>query len=146
VLAAFRGTRIMGGVAFYNVPEDKPEAIYIEFFGVIPESHVGKNMIKQLQQYVKASSEFRFIALNSLDPTHKKQRGDQAIRTASFWTMRGFAELRSDMFLTRLTAALEPQRLSGKGKNYTATEFYRRFGVPEPTKGTMPMVWLPMGT
>jgi len=148
VLAAYNKNSASpsGGVAFYEVPQDKPEALYVEFFGVTPESHVGKSMIEQMQQYVKASTHFRFIALNSLDPTHKKQKGEQAIRTVAFWTMRGFQELRSDMFLTRLTAELEPQRLYGGGRQKTLTvpEFYKRFAVPEPEKGTMPMVWLPM--
>jgi hypothetical protein len=147
VLAAFRPNSAapLGGVAFYNVPDDKPEALYVEFFGVVPESHVGKSLVEQMQQYVKASSEYHLIALNSLDPTHKKQRGEQALKTASFWTMRGFTELRSELFLMRLTGALEPQRLTGnRPKCYTQTEFYKRFSVPEPTKGTVAMVWLPM--
>ena len=95
---------------------------------------------------MKASTHFRFIALNSLDPTHKKQKGEQAIRTVAFWTMRGFQELRSNTFLTRLTAELEPQRLygGGKAKCLTLSDFYKCFAVPEPEKGTMPMVWLPM--
>jgi hypothetical protein len=146
VLAAFRDNSMepVGGAAFCNVPEGEPEALYVEFFGVVPESHVGKSMIEQLQQYVKMSPQFRLIALNSLNPTHKKQRGDQAIRTASFWSLRGFTEL-TEMFLCRLTAALEPQRLAGnRGRPWSLNEFYKRFAVPQAEAGTIPMVWLPM--
>ena len=106
-------------------------------------------MIEQMQQYVKASSQLRLIALHSLDPTHKNHKDDDhANRTAAFWTMRGFQDVESEVFLHRLTRELKMETRSKetRSQRLTSWHFYKRFEVPfvERGKGTMPMVWLPM--
>ena len=99
-------------------------------------------MIEQMQQYVRASSQLRLITLHSLDPTHKKQKSEHAIRTASFWTSRGFQKLQTDVCLHLVTHELAPERLYGdkvQSRTYlprprplTPRDFNNRLDVPQP--------------
>jgi hypothetical protein len=145
VLAAFRegDGAVVGGVAFCEVPQDRPRGLYIEFAGCVPKSHVGKLMIEQLQHYVKKHPELKFIALHSLDPQHKLHReGDQALHTAGFWMQRGFSEIDAQLFRYRLTAAIDPPRAK-QGKSLSEREFNRDFGMQKKPDGTLALAWLP---